>query len=67
MGTTERFADSQQQEAWRAYACAALQGLHAHWTIGLLAGVPFLGNLLIWDAEEKADAMLAREMKRAGR
>lgn len=55
----EKFADSQQQEAWRAYACAALQGLLAT-PSSIKGGAPVYVEMSVGFA----DRMMAEEMKR---
>lgn len=55
----EKFADSHQQEAWRAYACAALQGCVGPYID--TKEVPACMRM----AARVADAMMAEEMKRA--
>lgn len=71
MTTPTKFSDSQQQEAWRAYACAALTGFSM---AGSRRVNNFFGNgstthvnigEITKAVEITADIMMEKEMKRS--
>lgn len=61
MTTIKKFSDSQQQEAWRAYACAALASMTVapDYSKGSCNGAMTDRAVII------ADRMMAEEMKRS--